>query len=414
MPNICIFEDDGYKGLLPLTYMRPTYGLRSGMTILLEKILRQYPGAAFDLHCRDYLTEIVKRAHLSALVNKVGAVNQCLFLNGRILASSNLSKKIPISGKDEIFISSEDVVAARLSGENLGKIKSALEAPLSIKSFDRLKVKSTETDVMLVREPWELIVENDKEIREDFKALAKGRKRAGDIHPMVAIYEGEDVFIDEGAEIMATVVLDASEGPIYIGKEVTVYPHTRIEGPTYIGDKTEILGGKIRAGSSIGPSCKVGGEVEESIIHGYSNKQHYGFLGHSYVCEWVNLGAGTTTSDLKNTYGHVKVQIRNEAHDTGETFVGSFIGDHSKTGIGTMLNAGTIIGIASNVFGVGIPPKYIPSFSWGGAEGLNEHDLEKALHTARIVMSRRGIEMSSADELLLRKVHELTVKERKI
>ncbi|MCX5726562.1 MAG: putative sugar nucleotidyl transferase [Candidatus Saganbacteria bacterium] len=408
MQNICIFEDEGYKKLLPLTYMRPAYGLRCGMTILLEKILRQYQGVAFDLHCRDYLFETVKKAHLTSLINTVGAVSQCLFLNGRILASSSLSKKIPLIGEDEIFVSGHAIVAARLSDKNLEKIKNSLEAPLSRKTFDSLKIKTTGTDVALIDFPWELVIENEKEIVEDFKALAKGGKVLGDVHPMVAIYEDQDVFIDSGSEIMACSVLDASEGPIYIGKDVIIYPHTRVEGPAYIGDKTEILGGKIRKGTSIGPRCKVAGEVEGSIIHGYSNKQHDGFLGHSYICEWVNLGAGTTTSDLKNNYGHVKVEIGNEMIDTGQILVGSFIADHSKTAIGTLLNSGTVIGVACNIFGCGFPPKYIPSFSWGESE----HDLEKALHAARTVMSRRGIDMSSADELLLRKIFELTKEDR--
>ena len=207
---------------------------------------------------------------------------------------------------------------------------------------------------------------------------------------------------------MAHSVLDATEGPVYISKGVKIYPHTYVRGPVYIGEDSIILGGKIRGGTSIGPKCKVHGEIAETIIHGYSNKAHDGFIGHSYICEWVNVGAGTITSDLKNTYGHVKVWIEGEMVDSGQMFIGSFIGDHSKIGIGTRLNTGTVIGVASNVFGNGFPPKYVPSFSWGGSESLSENKLDKVIQTAKIVMSRRDIEMAETDEMLLRKIFEMT------
>ncbi len=411
---ICIFEDEGYKKLLPLTYMRPSWGLRCGMTVLLEKILRSFPKVPFSLHCRDYLVDTVKRGALAGAINKLPATSSCLFINGRVIAKENLSKRFRFKGEDEVFLSGDQIVAARLSGKRLDFIKKALDHPLSATDFEPLKldVIFRQTNVPLITYPWDLISQNKAQIARDFEELIKGGIK-GEVHPGATIYEKEAVFIDAKSEIMAGAVLDAREGTIYIGKGVKVYSHTRIEGPCYIGDKSTILGGKIRSGCSIGPVCKIGGEVEETIIQGYTNKQHDGFIGHSYICEWVNLGAGTTNSDLKNNYGNVKVWIENTDVDSGETFVGSFIGDHSKTGIGTLLNTGNVIGVACNVFGGGVAPKYIPSFSWGGDAGLGEHRLEEAIKTARTVMARRGIDLAAADEILLRKVFEQTKNERK-
>jgi UDP-N-acetylglucosamine diphosphorylase/glucosamine-1-phosphate N-acetyltransferase len=411
---ICVFEDEGYKNLLPLTYMRPTWGLRCGMTVLLEKILRWFPKVPFSLHCRDYLADTVKSGALSSAINKLPQASSCLFINGRVLARKNFVKKLTFKEEDGVLISENQVVAAKLSGKRLDFLAKAMGHPLSMTDFEPLKldVIFKKTDIPIATYPWDLVHQNKKQTVYDFNDLVKGGTIKGDVHNGAYIYKKEDVFIDSKSEIMATVVLDARKGPIYIGKGVEIHPHTRIEGPAYIGDKTKVLGGKIRTGCSIGPMCKVGGEIEETIIQGYSNKQHDGFIGHSYICEWVNLGAGTTNSDLKNNYGNVKVRINGIDVDSKQTFVGSFIGDHSKTGIGTMLNTGTVIGVSSNIFGGGFPPKNIPSFSWGGEAGLSEYKLKEAVETARIVMGRRNKEMTAADDMLLRKIFDQTKEER--
>jgi UDP-N-acetylglucosamine diphosphorylase/glucosamine-1-phosphate N-acetyltransferase len=192
-------------------------------------------------------------------------------------------------------------------------------------------------------------------------------------------------------------VIDAKHGPVIIDKEVHILPHTLIEGPCYIGPHSVVLGGQIRAGTTIGPHCKIQGEVSMSIIHGYTNKAHYGFLGHAYLCEWVNLGAGTTNSNLKNNYGQVKVEINGKLVDSGEQFVGCFIGDHTKTAIGTLINTGTVISIFCNIFG-GMPPKYVAPFSFGPKE---KYDLKKAIETAGLAMSRRDKKLSPAEQKLI-------------
>jgi UDP-N-acetylglucosamine diphosphorylase/glucosamine-1-phosphate N-acetyltransferase len=207
--------------------------------------------------------------------------------------------------------------------------------------------------------------------------------------------------------------LDAREGPIFIGERVTIQPHTRVSGPCYIGEDCVLVGGKVAGGSSIGPVCRIGGEVEQSVFLGYSNKYHEGFLGHSYVGEWVNLGALTTNSDLKNNYGPVKVVVDGSLTDSGLAKVGAFLGDHVKTGIGTLLNTGITIGFASNLFGGGmIEQKSIPPFSWVGAGKREEYRLDEAIETARAVMKRRKVELGSEEVDTFKEIFKLTEKER--
>ena len=214
-----------------------------------------------------------------------------------------------------------------------------------------------------------------------------------------------NIIAGTGCSIKPGVVLDASRGPIILGNNVEVMANAVVVGPCFIGDHSTIkIGAKIYEKTSIGAWCKVGGEVEGSIILGFSNKQHDGFLGHSYLGQWVNLGADTNTSDLKNNYGQVRVTFPWGQVNSGTMFLGSLIGDHSKAGINTMLNTGTVIGVGANVFGGGFPSKSIPSFAWGGSHGFVEYDRDKAIQTARTVMLRRKITMTDAEEALLRSI----------
>jgi len=209
-------------------------------------------------------------------------------------------------------------------------------------------------------------------------------------------------------------VLDAEDGPIYIDKDATVMANASLQGPLFVGAKSVIkMGAKIYESVSVGEMCKVGGEVEESIIHSYSNKQHEGFLGHSYLGQWVNLGADSNNSDLKNNYGTVKVYVNGEMIDSGLLFVGLIMGDHAKCGINTMFNTGTVVGAMSNVFGSGYSDKFIPSFTWGGVESMETYALDKALEVARRVMARRKMALSVAQENMLRHVFAITTFERK-
>ena len=411
--RICIFEDQFYRRLLPLVYTRPVYNLRCGMLNLGQKIRRQYPNIKTILHVRKYLSELVRGQNREMTVNEIDG-DGCLFLNGRLLATNDLGSQIPLTGKDILYVQGETLVAARISAPSLDRVRGALPETISISTFGDLS--KTDINVKLVDYPWDLVNNNGQEIVSDFVSVT------GDTNVLIRgmVYEGahlmnrENIVIGEGSKIKPGVVLDAENGPIYIGNNVTVFPNAVIEGPAFVGDRSLIkIGAKIYENTSIGEVCKVGGEVEQSIIHSYSNKQHDGFLGHAYLGQWVNLGADTNNSDLKNNYGTVKLVLDGEEIDSGSIFVGLIMGDHSKSSINTMFNTGTVVGVSSNIFGSGFPPKFVPSFVWGGTNGRETYDVERALGVARRVMGRRKLELSNAEESVLRSVFDLTSKDRK-
>ena len=225
----------------------------------------------------------------------------------------------------------------------------------------------------------------------------------------------DQIHIGAGAEVRPGAVLDAGRGPIFIGEHSVIGSNAVIEGPAAVGPGTLVRPGtRLAEGVSLGPRCKVGGEIQQSIMQGYSNKQHDGYLGHAYIGSWVNLGAGTTNSDLKNNYHSVSVHVQGRYLDTGLMSVGLIMGDHSKTGIGTMFNTGTVVGVGTNIFGSGLPPKYVPSFLWGGSGNFAEQELTAALATAGLVMARRDQECSPEEENLLRAIFDVTSEERGI
>ena len=312
--NLIVFEDEGYKKLLPLVWLRPVWELVCGATTILEKIKRENPKAEISFECRDYL---------------------------------NYGKQEMGNGK-------------RINGR--GKIVYS----------------------------WDLIKNLKQDLKEDLEYLGCGIK--GKTYPSVVFYNRKNILIEKGAEIDAHCTLDARQGPIYIGKNTIVHPGTLLRGPL-----------------SIGHDCRIAGEVTSSIIMPYVNKAHYGFLGHSYICSWVNLGAGTTNSNLKNNYSSVKVTVEGKPVDSGETFVGCFIGDHAKTAIGSMLYTGCVIGVAANIFGQPYYKNFIPSFSWGIKD---EAKIDEVIEIARASMKRRNVELSRSDLALIKKVFELTKPER--
>ena len=412
--HICIFEDAQIDRMFPLAYMRPVYDLRCGISSLREKIVRAYPKATVTLHCRPYLADTVRLRNPKHHVNEIPA-NDCLFINGRVVAEQNFGRKIPFgSKKDIVYVQDGVIVAAFVSGARLAKLKASLGNTIQASLFEGLP--EVNVDVKVASYPWDLIHENGRELVLDFQALM-GKKRKSKRRKIEGLYllGKEGIFIADSAVIKPGVVLDAEKGPIYIGKNVKILPFTTIVGPVYIGDDSIVKANStIYENTSIGPVCKVGGEIEGSTIHGYSNKQHSGFLGHSYLGSWVNLGAGTNNSDLKNNYSSVKVHLGSEEIDTGLQFVGLTMGDHSKSAINSMFNTGTIVGVSSNIAGSGFPPKYVPSFSWGApGETFTTYKVDRAIDVARKVMARRKVEFMKVDETLFRKIFEMTSEERR-
>jgi len=405
--SICIFEDNLFSQLYPLTLTRTVFDLRCGIFSLKEKLIRRFPQYSVHCLCRAYLEEIVNEENSDIAVNVLPdeTTEYCLFINGRFLADSEFLSRFEMD-KECIYTYKGSVVAAILARENRTKLSLNEHNIVNLKQLQ--DVEKTEIEANLIKYPWDLIAHNSNQIESDFMELNEGGQILGSVSKHAILLNKERIRIGADSSVKAGAILDAEHGPIYIGENVTIMSNAVIEGAAFIGDNSTIkIGTKIYEGTSIGEYCKVGGEVGKTIFHSFSNKQHDGFLGHSYLSQWVNLGADTNNSDLKNNYGSVKVFIDGEFVDSRSQFVGLFMGDHSKSGINTMFNTGTVVGIMSNIYGGGFPPKNIPSFAWGGSEGFVKHDLEKALETARIVMARRGVEMSSAYERMLRKIFEL-------
>ncbi len=413
--TICVIEGMYYSRLLPLVYFRPVYELRCGILKLREKIQLNYPDIPITLHCRAYLADSVREKNPGLKVNELGEdINSVLFINGRVLAGEDFADKVPADGPDMLYVDGETIIAARVSGSNLTVLKRAMNDVFSLSDFAGLL--KTEVNIKYINFTWDLISNNPSQIVSDFERLVNRKEKMirGEIYDGAHLIDKKNIFIDEKTKIKPGAVLDAESGPIYIGKNVKVFSNAVIEGPCFIGDNTTVkIGAKIYEGSSIGEVCKVGGEVEESIIHSYSNKQHDGFLGHSYLGSWVNIGADTNNSDLKNNYGSVKVLVNDERIDSGLMFVGLTMGDHSKTSINTMFNTGSVVGVSANVFGSGFPSKYLPSFSWGGSDALTTYDLERSMDVAKRVMNRRNIKFTDTDERVFRKVFDLTKEERR-
>ena len=404
--HICIYEDSGCNNLLPMTYVRPVYDLFCGMVSLQEKLIRNFPQASITLHTRSVLEKVVRDRYPDCLVNEFPAgLEEILFINGRSLLNSET--ELNKLGKNQSFIINDTVVAARLSGAELTISIETVQNGITI-DLDETAIERQKVDGILVEYIWDLIQANGDQIKSDFTFAIQGRGDA--VIDDGTIINDENVFIDKTAKIMPHVVVDGSNGPVFIDRDVVIQPHVYVQGPVYIGPSVLIkAGAQIYSGSSIAEGCKIGGEVNNSIILPWSNKAHGGYLGSSYVGSWVNIGAGTNNSNLKNNYGAVKVTVDGEAIDTGLQFMGLIMGDHSKCGINTTFNTGTSIGINCNLYGSVIHEKHIPSFTWGSAVGgYTTYKLEKALSVNKIVMSRRKKSLKRNDEELLRNVFQLT------
>jgi UDP-N-acetylglucosamine diphosphorylase/glucosamine-1-phosphate N-acetyltransferase len=292
----------------------------------------------------------------------------------------------------------------------------AVEEKLPVALTELIKKhKLTRVDVpegRLLSFSWQLIDLNAKVIEDDFKKLPfRGQSEESVVYPGVQMINDENILIGEGAEIKSGVVLDATDGPIAIGDNAVVMPNASIIGPASVGANSIVkTGAKILEGTSIGKVCKIGGEVDSTIFGNYSNKAHDGFIGHSYLGEWVNIGAASNNSDLKNNYSYVRMWCAGVDKETGRQFLGTIIGDHTKTGINTIFNTGTVIGFNCNIYSSEMPPKFVPSYSWGHGESLTGYDIVKAMQTAEIVMERRKIKFDKAYKALFEKINELSGK----
>ena len=409
MRLILVDSPDEVRGnFYPLALSRPLWELRCGFSSLGEKLTARIGAGSVAYFVPDYMAASY-RAKAEGPVNDVSVLkgDDLLIVDPRIKADGF---NVPAGGPSEVGLDEQgNVLYARVAEADLAKL-----AKDDIGQFiesAKAKLPNVTTALPTWKYIWDLILANSDQIKADFATAGRNGVEGVVEEPSAVRGDKKDVYIAPGAKVHPMVVIDAEHGPIYIDEGVEVHPFSRIEGPCYIGKDSILLGAKCREGNSIGPVGRVGGEVEESIIHGYSNKYHDGFLGHAYVGEWVNLGALTTNSDLKNDYSCVEVMLDGRRSiNTGSTKVGSLIGDHVKTSIGTLLNTGSYLGAMAIIMAMGKPlPKFIPSFAWF-LEGVVTKGFGKGklYETAKTAMGRRGCRWTDDKQDMWDAVFEMT------
>lgn len=396
----------------PLVLSRPIWELRCGMTSLGEKLVAKTGARDAACFVPPYMAAAY-REQTAWTVNdsRTLAGDDLLIVHGRVKAAG---LDVAPTGPSQLILDADGgCLVARIARDDLARLDASSIEALLESAKRALPIVQQELPVW--NYTWDLVLENPKQLAEDF-AVAGRSGIHGTVEQPSAIRGSErDVYVGPGALVHPMVVIDAEHGPVYIDEGAEVHPFTRIEGPCYVGKKSILLGTKCREGNSIGPMCRVGGEVEESIIQGYSNKYHDGFLGHAYVGEWVNLGALTTNSDLKNDYSSVSITLDGFTPiDTGSTKVGSLIGDHTKTSIGALFNTGSYVGAMALIAATGKPlPKFIPSFAWF-LEGVVTKGFgkRKLYETACTAMGRRKRQWTEAQEQMWNEVFQMTAPAR--
>ncbi len=401
--TVCIYEDDVWRHFLPLTWFRPVYTLRTGLVPLFERLAQSFSADSVCLAARDQVAGLLGETLRDFPVNIIKRTRgDVLFLNGRIRRVADLPQLVQRSRFSTVFMTTLGDVVGVLFKEDLLESLPEIAIHLDyLELFDRMDqdIPPTETKATLYSYIWELVDDISASIVRDFEHLRPSLQKPKNVkvHEGACLDNEDDIFLGNGVELRPSSVVDASRGPVYIGDQVRVEPHATIVGPCFIGPNTVVLAGNV-AESSIGHTCRVGGEVEGSVFHSYVNKYHAGFIGHSYVGPWVNFGAMTTNSDLKNNYSAIRVVLDGVSHDTGSIKVGSFIGDHTKFGIGTLLTTGITIGVCCNIFGGDlVADKEVSSFSWGTTGNYTQYRLVDATETARIVAARRDATLSDAE-----------------
>ena len=387
-----ILFDASRNSLLPLTYTRPVCDIRIGILTIREK-WEKYLGEKTSTITEDYLSAKYPTEQSEEM----------MLINGSICPTPKLLKAIKGLKVGQALVCQGNVVAMyKTKAQFLSEEDSTQEIEVE---YDFIKINNT----------WDIFVLNDKALREDFELLTQNRKSAP-LSSTNRVVGEQNIFVEEGA-VVEFAILNAKEGPIYIGKDAEVMEGSIVRGPFAMCEHSVLkMASKIYGATTLGPYVKVGGEVSNVVIFGYSNKAHDGFIGNSVIGEWCNIGADTNASNLKNTYEEVRVWSieKNTFVPTSQTFFGTIMGDHSKCGINTMFNTGTVIGVSSNIYGHGYQRNYIPSFAWGGTTGLKSYDMEKAIEVAEKMYQRRNVVMSQQDKEILRNVYTQTLKNKRL
>jgi UDP-N-acetylglucosamine diphosphorylase/glucosamine-1-phosphate N-acetyltransferase len=382
--NYILFDDVEHDRLLPFTHTRPVADIRCGIMTMRERWE----------HCLQATTGSLTQEYMqAAFPDNTGDDN--IVIRAAVFATATLVKAIHILEPGRGLAYDGELIAMHYSGAQA--------------DAENVEIQEYEDDeVFALRNVWDIFIQNDRAIREDFALLTNGRKSAA-IPAGVTVTGAEHIFIEAGANIYPGCIINAATGPVYIGKNTEVLEGALIRGPLATGAHSVIkMGAKIYGATTIGPGCKVGGEINNVVFFANSNKAHDGYLGNAVVGEWCNLGADTNCSNLKNNYGEVKIwdEAENKLVPTGLTFCGLLMGDHSKCAINTMFNTGTVVGVSCNIFGGGFPEKFVPSFSWGGSGGVSNYEFDKAMETAGRMMARRDKKLSVAETAMYRHIYD--------
>jgi UDP-N-acetylglucosamine diphosphorylase/glucosamine-1-phosphate N-acetyltransferase len=468
---VCVFEDKKFSNFFPLSLSQPVFELRIGFHSLRLRLEQEIDADKRGALCRDYLAPALRLRDPEIVVNDVPS-GSAVFVNGRLLCyGDELRELLDRLPDGAIAVKGGYVVAARLSGkaaeefaayvrrrisdETIGQLCDELSGYVTrtakagsgkqrkrtilsqeagegtyeddhavgqdslaeklpkqlLDLIDQHGLKRLEvSDARLLSFPWQIIEENPRAIEDDFqKSPFRGQSEEAVVYPGARMVGEENILVGEGVVVKPGVVLDASSGPIVINDGATVMANAVVLGPAYIGRNSVVkAGAKILEGTSIGDVCKVGGEVGNTVFGNYSNKQHDGFVGHSYIGEWVNIGAGANNSDLKNNYSAVRMWCAGMVRETGRQFLGFIMGDHTKVGIGATFNSGTVVGFNCNIYGSEAPNRFVPSFSWGRGAEMSDYVLEKAMLTAQVVMERRDVKFTDAHQQVFQRIFDLS------
>lgn len=405
--NLCIFEDEQYYKFEPLIFSRPVFDLKIGAYTLREKIAELLNFNSYSVLCRDYLQNTLEYQNQNIIVNKL-LEDDYLFINGRIVPDKRIASIVSTKFNSDIIFKNGDVILAiYLSKESVRKLFDIDKPVFNEKNFSELPSQNLEFEYFTYL--WELLNKNEYFLNQDFDSKT-GKEIPKQVNQSVYLINEKSIYISDSAKLGYNIVLDASKGAIMIDDNAEIMHNSVIYGPCYIGKSALVKSNtSIYGGTTIGNFCKVAGEVSNSIFMDYSNKQHDGFLGNSYLGSWVNLGAGTITSNLKNNYSKIQVELSFGKVQTNLQFLGLLIGDHSKAAIGTRFNTATIVGFSCNIFGDSFTDKFIPSFAWGSINNKSIFQVDKAIDLAKIVYSRRGKEFKESDHKLFLSIFNNTV-----
>lgn len=384
--NYILFDGAVRNQLLPFTFTRPVADIRIGILTIREK-WEKFLGSTTTTVTEEYLSDKFPMVELE----------QNVLINASFCPSENLVLLIKnLQENQAIFYNDEPLAFYANEDQEI--------------DFDAFTVTQyTDDDVLRIENTWDIFEKNHQAIKRDYDVLTQGRTSEAIPQTTIA-FNPEHIFIEKGAKVMCAS-LNATDGPIYIGKDAVLMEGATIQGPFALCEHSSVkMGAKIYGGTTIGPHCKVGGEVANSVMMGYSNKGHDGYMGNSVLGHWCNLGADTNTSNLKNNYAQVRLwdYDTEKFAKTGTQFCGLMMGDHSKCGINTMFNTGTVVGVSANIFGAGYPRNFIPSYSWGGSSGMETYNTTKAFEVAAVVMARRGLEFDTQEEAILNEVFEIS------